>query len=82
MSTVLDDPIEKPICKVVSFNLRILDFVLHTSVRIGIYLQCLSNEKKTDEYRELTLEGEEYLAWGTDDNYLSEIVKSKLPSLL
>ena len=70
MSTVLDDPIEKPICKVVSFNLRILDFVLHTSVR------------KTDEYRELTLEGEEYLAWGTDDNYLSEIVKSKLPSLL
>ena len=53
MSTILDDPIEKPICKVVSFNLRILDFVLHTSVRIGIYLQCLSNEKKTDEYRDI-----------------------------
>lgn len=79
---VLSEPIERPISKVVSFQIRVMDLVLGTSARLGIYLECLTGEQRTREYRELVLEGDEYLAWGTDDTYLLTIVESKIPTLL
>lgn len=79
---VLSEPIERPISKVVSFQLRVMDLVLGTSVRLAIYLECQAGEQRTREYRELVLEGDEYLAWGTDDTYLLTIVESKIPTLL
>jgi hypothetical protein len=83
--TILTEPIELPIskviCKVISFNVRLVDLILGTSVKIVVEVDCLTGKKKSSENKVFILEGDEYLAWGSDDNYITEFVKSKLLSV-
>ncbi len=78
----LSEPIERPITKLVGFNLQLTDLVLGTSVRIYIVLHFLTGKVPSVEHKDLILEGDDYLAWGNDDNYITEFVKSKLSTLI
>jgi hypothetical protein len=78
----LIEPIERPITKLVGFNLRLTDLILGTSVRILITLNFLTGYLPSSEDKQILLQGDEYLAWGSDDNYITELVISKLPTLL
>jgi hypothetical protein len=78
----LTEPIERPITKLIGFNLRLTDLILGTSVKIGITLNFLTGYTPSSEYKEILLEGDDYLAWGNDDTYISDFVKSQLTSLL
>jgi hypothetical protein len=80
--TIFSEPIERPITKLIGFNLRLTDFILGKSVRILITLNFLTGYLPSSEDKQILLEGDEYLAWGDDDNYIIEFVKSKLSTLL
>ena len=77
----LDIPIEKFV-RILAFRIRIVELSISEFVRIRIYLDCECDGKTYSETKELTIKDDEYLNWGTDDNYLIELVKSKLPSLI
>ena len=78
---VLGEPIVRTV-SILSFRLRVLQMDLGQSVRFGVHLECASGDKIFPDYKEVRIEGDEYLAWGTDDNYVAELVKSKLESIL
>ena len=80
--TIFDEPIERPISKMIGYSLRFDELVLGTSVLICVELKYLTGEKRSSEEIRIKLEGDEYLAWGADDNYINEIVKSKILLLL
>jgi hypothetical protein len=67
---------------IVGFRMRVLSLELGKSVRIALNLDCMSEGRSYGDYREMIVEADEYLAWGTDDSYLVELVKSKLSSIL
>jgi hypothetical protein len=52
------------------------------SVKFGIYLECESGGKISGDYKEVVVEGDDYLAWGTDDMYMVELIKSRLASIV
>lgn len=79
--TILTEPIERPISKLIGFNLMVGDLILGTSVRLRVELNYLTGKTYSSEVKEFTLEGDEYLAWGNDDNYITEFVKSKIITL-
>ena len=77
--------LETPVCRTVSimsFTLRVIDLVFSESVRFAIILECKCNEQIYTEYKELSVVGDEYRGWGTDDAYMINLVKSKLPTLV
>jgi hypothetical protein len=76
------EPIERPISRAIGFNLRLTDLILGTSVRICVTINYLTGNLHSSEYKEFLVEGDEYLAWGSDDNYITELVKSKLLTLI
>lgn len=78
---VLGEPIVRTV-SIISFRLRVIQMDLGQSVRFGVQLECASGDRVFPEYREVVIEGEEYLAWGADDNYIVGVVKSKLESVL
>jgi hypothetical protein len=78
---VLGEPIVRSV-SVLAFHLRVLDLVLGQSVRFAIYLDCESDGKIFRDYKEIMIDGADYLAWGTDDAYVVELVKSRLASVL
>ena len=80
--TIFDEPIEMPISKVIGYSLRFDELVLGKSVLICVELKYLTGKKKSSEQIRIKLEGDEYLAWGSDDNYINEIIKSKILTLL
>ena len=78
---VLEVPIVRTI-SIVSFQLRFLDIVLGQSARFGIYFECECGGNITRDYKDIFISGEEYLAWGTDDMYIVELIKSKLADIV
>jgi hypothetical protein len=77
--------LETPVCRtvsIISFTLRVIDLVFGESVRFAIILECKCNEQIYTEYKELSIVGDEYRGWGTDDEYMINLVKSKLPTLV
>jgi hypothetical protein len=77
--------LETPVCRTVSimsFTLRVIDLVFGESVRFAIILECKCHEQIYTEYKELSVVGDEYRGWGTDDAYMINLVKSKLPTLV
>jgi len=80
-SIVLAEPFVKSVT-IVGFRMRVLSLELGKSVRVALSLDCVSGDKPYGDYRELVVEDAEYLAWGTDDTYLVDLVKSKLSSIL
>lgn len=78
---VLDVPISR-VVKILSVRLRVLQLSLGESVRLGVHLECESGGKVFTDYKEVIVEGEEYLGWGADDAYIVGLVKSKLESIL
>lgn len=78
---VLDEPFVKSV-SIIGFTLRVVRLTLGESVRIGIHLTCMNEDKSYGDYRELCIEGDEYMAWGSDDTYIVDLVKSKLSSIL
>ena len=80
--TFFIEPIERPISKATGFNFTLTDLILGTSVRVCVNLHFLTGKSYTVEHKEFIIEGDEYLAWGSDDNYMNELVKSKIVTLL
>jgi len=76
---ILESPLEK-VVKILGFRVSVINIQLGIQAIIAIHINCSCGEEKYTEYKELVLEGEEYTAWGADDNYIVEVVKSKLSS--
>ena len=79
---VLGEPILRKPVSVLAFHLRVLDLILGQSVRFAIYLDCECDGEITRDYKEIMIDGEDYLAWGADDAYVIELVKTRLASIL
>lgn len=77
---VLDEPIVRTV-SILSFRIAVLQMDLGQSVLFAVYLECASGDKIFPDYKEVRIEGDEYLAWGADDNYIVGVVKSKLESV-
>jgi hypothetical protein len=80
-SVVLEVPFPRTI-SVLSFRIRVLSLTLGSSVRLAVHLDCESGGKPFTDYKEVIVQGEEYLGWGADDAYIIELVKAKLESIL
>jgi hypothetical protein len=78
---VLEVPYPRTI-NVLSFSIRVLSLTLGSSVRLAVNLECESGGKAFTDYKEVIVQGEEYLGWGADDAYIVELVKAKLESIL
>lgn len=78
---VLGEPIVRSV-SILSFRLRVIQMDLGQSVLFGVHLECASGDRVFPDFREVLIEGDEYLAWGADDNYIVGVVKSKLESVL
>jgi hypothetical protein len=78
---VLGEPITRTV-SILSFRLRVIQMDLGQSVLFGVHLECASGDRVFPDFREVLIEGDEYLAWGADDNYIVGVVKSKLESIL
>lgn len=78
---VLDVPLSRVI-KVLSVRIRVISLSLGSSVTLAVHLDCESGEKRFIDYKEVIVEGDEYLGWGADDAYLIGLVKSKLEAIL
>ena len=79
---VLGEPILRKPVSVLAFHLRVLDLSLGQSVRFAIYLDCECGGEISRDYKEIMIDGADYLAWGSDDAYVIEIVKTRLASIL
>ena len=77
----IDVPIEKTF-RIVAFRIRVVSVILKQYAIVRIVLEKECNGQKTIENKELILDGDDYLNWGSDDDYLIEWVKSKLPTLI
>jgi len=63
------------ICK---FTYQILEIKLTESVRVAVYL--FTENDLLVESKQYLIEGREYEKWGTDDNYLINLIKQKIQS--
>ena len=78
MSTILPTPVVMTInYTIVSFNYQITSLVLFTNANINIYL--VDDKNITQKNLIYILEGEEYAAWGGDDQYIIDLIISKIP---
>jgi len=77
---VLETPIDKTF-KLLGFSVTVIYLQLGQYARLAVHLNCARGEQQYMEYKELLLEGEDYLAWGSDDKYIIDFVQSKLSNL-
>lgn len=75
---VLEAPLEK-VVKVLGFRVSVIQIVLGKQAIVAVHFNCICGEEKHTEYKEFVIEGEEYTAWGADDQYIVDIVHSKIP---
>jgi len=61
---------------ITNVNIKIVNLVLNTSVEAIVV--ALDNDNNFIYNERIKIEGEEYQNWGTDDNYLENLVLSKL----
>jgi len=78
---VLDVPLEKTV-SVLGFGIRVMTIDLFKSCRLAITIKCSCLGREYTDYKELVLEGDDYTKWASDDNYIVQLVTSKLPELL
>lgn len=77
MDTILIHPFEQKTIKIAtSISLHIQELILNQSAVFRVSLhdedgRCISNHM-------VTIEGQDYLNWGTDDNYVRRFVSAKL----
>jgi len=55
---------------------------LFSSVNVCVIFTYRCGEKTWDEQNEMILTGEEYSAWGNDDQYIIDLVKTKLKEMI
>jgi hypothetical protein len=53
-----------------------MEIILFKSIRIAVYL--LNENDMVIESRHYLIEGDEYLAWSQDDNYIIKLLKKKI----
>jgi len=78
---ILDEPFIRSV-KILSFRVQVLEIIFGKSARFSIYLNGECNGEVFNDSKNIVIVGEEYLAWGNDDNYIIELIKSKLASIL
>jgi hypothetical protein len=61
------------ICK---FKYQILEIKLKESVRVAVYL--FNDDDILIESTQYLIDGEEYAKWGSDDNYIINLIKQKI----
>ena len=76
-SVDLAEPIVQKV-EVLGFRVSVLGVQLGQSARLAIHLNCVLEGKPFIQYKEIVIEGDEYTAWGADDNYIMELVKNKI----
>ena len=59
-----------------SIEVKIYKILLFTSVSVIVYMKDICN--RLIDVRNLTLEGQDYINWGNDDNYIINYVLEKL----
>jgi hypothetical protein len=67
--------------KILSLRIRVLSLTLGESVTLSVYLKYESGGNTIIDDKEVIIEGDEYLGWGTDDAYIIDLVKIKLKSI-
>jgi hypothetical protein len=78
MSTILPTPVVMTInYNIVSFSYQITSLVLFTNANINIYL--VDDKNIIQKNLLYILEGEEYAGWGGDDQYIINLIISKIP---
>ncbi len=85
MDVILDTPFSKV---TQLYKIRIGEKVtvsLFEKAKISVLLIYKINDDIDNvftDYKELELSNEEYLAWGTDDTYIIDLVKNRIHELL
>jgi hypothetical protein len=77
---IVDIPIVKSF-RVLSFRIQRVAVVLNQSAIVRLLVEVENDGRKSLENKEVVIQEDEYLNWGSDDTYLIDLVKSKLPSL-
>jgi len=81
MNKVLLEPVElTKTYNIVSFNYLVIEFTLFTSA--NILLSFLDENNISQKQTEYLIIGDEYDAWGGDDEYILDLIISKIPDLL
>ena len=73
-------PLEKTV-QILGASISVMNIQLNTSARLAVQIRCKSGEALFNDYKEIVIEGEEYLNWGNDDTYITNLVMSKIPEL-
>jgi hypothetical protein len=74
-------PIYPPVKRTISickFKYQIVEIKLKESIRIAVYL--FSDTDTLVESKQYLIQGTEYANWGTDDNYIVNLIKTKVQS--
>ena len=69
-------PNMKKTLNICSFRYKILEIKLKEGVRVAVYL-FNENDWLVDS-KQFLIEGEEYMRWGNDDQYLINLLKQKI----
>ena len=77
MENTLAVPIVQKV-EVLGFRVSVLGVMLGESARLAVNLNCILDGKPFMQYKEFVISGEEYTSWGSDDNYVVELVRGKL----
>ena len=81
MNKVLPEPVElTKTYNIVSFNYLFIELTLFTSAKI--LLSFLDENNISQKQTEYLIIGDEYDAWGGDDEYILDLIISKIPDLL
>jgi len=81
MNKVLPEPVElTKTYNIVSFNYLVIEFTLFTSA--NILLSFLDENNISQKQTEYLIIRDEYDAWGGDDEYILDLIISKIPELL
>ena len=81
LSVDLDVPIVQSV-EVLGFKVSVIGVQLGVSARLAVHLNCILDGNPFMQYKEYVIEGEEYANWGSDDNYVVELVRNKLVTQL
>lgn len=74
----LKNPIQKVI-NIKSYNISLYNFILNKSVSVNV--NVLEDDNQIINNFSFILEGDDYNNWGVDDNYITNLVESKIHNL-
>ena len=77
VSVNLDIPIVQNV-EILGFEVSVIGVQLGLSARLAVRLNCILDGNPFMQYMEYVIEGDEYTGWGSDDNYVVELVRNKL----